>query len=240
MTYEVTPNEKFLQGVQGNAQSAKRRAQSKNTIHAVRKAPCAMRLPPGAYVITSGNHIEIAKRACSAGAGILQYREKHAGRREMVETAQKIREITKKYGTLFIVNDFIDIALIVEADGVHLGQDDIPIAEARKIVPAGFLIGRSTHSLEQAIEAEKQGADYIGSGPVFATPTKEDYIPIGIDTVKQVIETVRIPVVAIGGLNLDNISELQKIGVKNFAMVRAFQKNTEEVVRRINQMKPRA
>jgi thiamine-phosphate diphosphorylase len=240
MTYEVTPNEKFLQGVQGNAQSAKRRAQSKNTIHAVRKAPCAMRLPPGAYVITSGNHIEIAKRACSAGAGILQYREKHAGRREMAATAQKIREITKKYGTLFIVNDFIDIALIVEADGVHLGQDDIPIAEARKIVPAGFLIGRSTHSLEQAIEAEKQGADYIGSGPVFATPTKEDYIPIGIDTVKQVIETVRIPVVAIGGLNLDNISELQKIGVKNFAMVRAFQKNTEEVVRRINQMKPRA
>jgi thiamine-phosphate pyrophosphorylase len=191
----------------------------------------------GAYVITSGDHVEIAERACSAGARILQYREKHASRREMVKTAREIREITKKYGTLFIVNDFIDIALIVNADGVHLGQDDIPIAEARKIVPAGFLIGRSTHSLEQAIEAEKQGADYIGSGPVFATPTKEDYIPIGVGTVKQVIQTVRIPVVAIGGLNLDNISELQRVGVKNFAMVRAFQKNTEEVVRKINQIK---
>jgi len=230
-------NEKFLQGVQGNAQSAKRRAQSENTIHAVRKAPCAMRLPPGAYVITSGNHTEIAEKACSAGAGILQYREKHAGRREIVKIAHEIRKITEKYGTLFIVNDFIDIALIVKADGVHLGQDDIPIAEARKIVPAGFVIGRSTHSLEQAIEAEQQGADYIGSGPVFATPTKEDYIPIGIDTVKQVIQTVRIPVVAIGGLNLDNISELQKAGVKNFAMVRAYQQNTEEVVRKINQNK---
>jgi thiamine-phosphate diphosphorylase len=203
------------------------------------------RVPPGgrrqksfgAYVITGGNHIEIAERACSAGARILQYREKHAGRREMVKTAREIRKITEKYGTLFIVNDFIDIALIVKADGVHLGQDDIPIAEARRIVPAGFVIGRSTHSLEQAIEAEKQGVDYIGSGPVFATPTKEDYIPIGIDTVKQVIETVRIPVVAIGGLNLDNISELQRVGVKNFAMVRAFQKNTEEVVRKINQIK---
>jgi thiamine-phosphate pyrophosphorylase len=191
----------------------------------------------GAYVITGGNHIEIAKKACGAGARILQYREKHAHRQEMVETARKIRKITEKYGTLFIVNDFIDIALIVNADGVHLGQDDIPIAEARKIVPAGFVIGRSTHSLEQAIEAEKQGADYIGSGPVFATPTKEDYIPIGIDTVKQVIETVRIPVVAIGGLNLDNISQLQKVGVKNFAMVRAFQKDTEEVVRKINRTK---
>jgi thiamine-phosphate diphosphorylase len=225
VTSEATPNEKLLQGVQGDGFLEKSlpyasRSRRQETF--------------GAYVITSGNHIEIAERACSAGAGILQYREKHAGRREMAATAQKIRKITRKYGTLFIVNDFIDIALIVEADGVHLGQDDIPIAEARKIVPAGFLIGRSTHSLEQAIEAEKQGADYIGSGPVFATPTKEDYIPIGIDTVKQVIETVRIPVVAIGGLNLDNISELRKVGVKNFAMVRAFQKNTEEVVQKIN------
>jgi len=218
-------NEKLLQGVQGDG--------------FLEKSPPGRRRQEifGAYVITSGNHIEIAGRACSAGTRILQYREKHASRQEMAATAQKIREITRKYGTLFIVNDFIDIALIVKADGVHLGQDDIPIAEARKIVPPGFLIGRSTHSLEQAIEAEKQGADYIGSGPVFATPTKEDYIPIGIDTVKQVIETVRIPVVAIGGLNLDNISELQKVGVKNFAMVRAFQRNTEEVVRRINQLK---
>ncbi|MGD2089026.1 MAG: thiamine phosphate synthase [Candidatus Aminicenantes bacterium] len=217
MTPETSPNEKLLQGVQGDGFLEKS--------------------PPGAYVITSGNHTEIAERACSAGARILQYREKHASRQEMVKTAREIRKITKKYGTLFIVNDFIDIALIVKADGVHLGQDDIPIAAARKIVPPGFVIGRSTHSLEQALEAEQQGADYIGSGPVFATPTKEDYFPIGIDTVKQVIETVRIPVVAIGGLNLDNISELQKVGVKNFAMVRAFQKDTAKVVRRINQSK---
>jgi thiamine-phosphate pyrophosphorylase len=218
-------NQKLLRGVQGDG--------------FLEKSPPGRRRQEvfGAYVITSGDHIEIAERSCGAGARILQYREKHAGRQEMVETAREIRKITEKYGTLFIVNDFIDIALIVKADGVHLGQDDIPIAAARKIVPTGFVIGRSTHSLEQAIEAEKQGADYIGSGPVFATPTKEDYIPIGIDTVKQVIQTVRIPVVAIGGLNLDNISQLQKAGVKNFAMVRAFQKNTEEVVRKINKNK---
>jgi thiamine-phosphate diphosphorylase len=219
-------NEKFLRGGPGGAVFSK-------------SAPPGGRRQKtfGAYIITSGNHIEIAKKACSAGARILQYREKNASRQDMVKAAQEIRKITDKYGTLFIVNDFIDIALIVKADGVHLGQDDIPIAAARKIVPTGFVIGRSTHSLEQAIEAEQQGADYIGSGPVFATPTKEDYIPIGIDTIKKVIEIVRIPVVAIGGLNPDNISQLQKVGVKNFAMVRAFQKNTEEVIRKINKNK---
>ncbi|MCP4155943.1 MAG: thiamine phosphate synthase, partial [bacterium] len=97
-----------------------------------------------------------------------------------------------------------------------------------------FIIGRSTHSLEQAVEAEKQGADYIGSGPIFATPTKEDYVPIGIDTLKKVVDTVHIPVVAIGGLNLENIPLIRKVGAKNFAMVRAFQKNTGKVIKKIN------
>ena len=134
----------------------------------------------------------------------------------------------------FIVNDSIDIALLAGADGVHLGQDDIPIIEARKITPPGFLIGISTHSLEQALEAERLGADYIGSGPVFATPTKEDYVPIGPETVKRVLQSVHIPVVAIGGLNMDNLPELRAVGAKNFAMVRAFQVKTEETVKRIN------
>lgn len=188
----------------------------------------------GAYVITSKDHIGIAEKACRAGARILQYRDKTSGRNELLKTARRIREITSEHNTLFIVNDFVDIALLVKADGVHLGQDDIPIPEARKLVPRGFIIGCSTHSLEQAVAAEKSGADYIGSGPVFATPTKESYPPIGIDCVEQVIKKVIIPVVAIGGLNLDNIDELRKVGIKNFAMVRAYQENTEEVVKKIN------
>lgn len=190
----------------------------------------------GAYVITAGNHLEIARSACKGGAGILQYRDKTAPRKEMLKQALAIREITREYGTLFIVNDFIDIALLSKADGVHLGQDDIPIREARQIAPADFIIGVSTHSLEQAVEAEKQGADYIGSGPVFATPTKENYIPIGVETLEQVLKTVSVPVVAIGGLNLENIPQLQKIGARNFAMVRGFQKNTAEVVEKINRL----
>jgi thiamine-phosphate diphosphorylase len=188
----------------------------------------------GAYVITSGDHLETAKKACAAGARVLQYRDKKANRREMLKIARRIREITAASRTLFIVNDSIDIALLAGADGVHLGQDDIPIIEAREITPPGFIIGISTHSLDQALDAERSGADYIGSGPVFATPTKEDYIPIGPKTVKQVLQSVHIPVVAIGGLNLENLHELRAVGAKNFAMVRAFQTNTEETVIRIN------
>lgn len=190
----------------------------------------------GAYVITSQNHIELAQQACRARPRILQYRDKTSSRKEMLGIAQRIRQITFESNTLFIVNDYIDVALLAEADGVHLGQDDIPIHEARKITPPGFIIGRSTHSFQQAVEAEKQGADYIGSGPVFATPTKETYIPIGIDCVKEVQKTVKIPVVAIGGLTLDNIAQLYDVGVRNFAMVRAFQEDSEEVVNRINTM----
>ena len=188
----------------------------------------------GAYVITGGDHIEIARKACKAGAKILQYRDKTSSRNELLKKAREIRKITAEHDTLFIVNDHIDIALLVKADGVHLGQDDIPVKEAGKLTPTGFIIGCSTHSLAQAVAAEKAGADYIGSGPVFATPTKESYPPIGIECVKQVVRTVKIPVVAIGGLNPDNIAELRSLGVKNFAMVRAFRENTEEVVKKIN------
>lgn len=188
----------------------------------------------GAYVITSGDHVKVAREGCRGGARIVQYREKQATRKQFLQEARLIREITRQTGTIFIVNDFIDMALLSEADGVHLGQDDISIADARRVTPPGFIIGRSTHSLEQALTAETQGADYIGSGPVFATPTKESYIPIGIEVVKSVIEAVKIPVVAIGGLNLDNYGQLKAIGVKNFAMVREMQDDAARVVETIN------
>lgn len=190
----------------------------------------------GAYVITSGDHINIAASACEAGAKIIQYRDKKSTQAEKLKIAKSIREITGKSGTLFIVNDNIDIALISGADGVHLGQDDIAVSDASKIVPRNFIIGKSTHSLEQAMAAEKDGADYIGIGPVFKTPTKEDYIPIGVGTVKKVIQNIKIPFVCIGGLNIDNIQELIELGAVNFAMVREFQQNTAGNVQKINKM----
>ncbi len=193
-----------------------------------------MNIPFGAYVITSEEHVKIAGEACKGGARIIQYRDKKSSRRNMLEIADKIRKITKKFDSLFIVNDFIDIALISEADGVHLGQDDIPVNRARKITPEGFIIGVSTHSLEQARKAEKDGADYIGIGPVFSTPTKENYLPIGLSTVRKVLQNVNIPVVTIGGINIANIDQLVKIGVRNVAMIREFQKNTLEKVKKVN------
>ncbi|MBD3234804.1 MAG: thiamine phosphate synthase, partial [candidate division Zixibacteria bacterium] len=122
----------------------------------------------GAYVITGGDALELAKNACQGGARIIQYRDKNGLRKNILKTAKVIRNICNDYATIFIVNDYIDIALLSEADGVHLGQGDIPIKEARKITPEDFIIGVSTHSLEQAKKAEADGADYIGIGPVFA------------------------------------------------------------------------
>ncbi len=147
-----------------------------------------------------------------------------------------MRKITKKSNTLLIINDHLDIALMADADGVHFGQDDLPINLARKMTPEGFLIGKSTHSFKQAIEAEKDGADYIGIGPVYKTPTKEDYIPIGIDTAKQVIGQVKIPVIAIGGINFNNVDNLVNIGFKNIAMVRQFQEDTKNIVIELNKL----
>jgi len=190
--------------------------------------------PFGAYVITSGDHIKIAREACRGGARVIQYRDKNSARQEMLKIADEIRKITKEFNSLFIVNDFIDIALMSGADGVHLGGDDVPLKRAREITPDGFIIGISTHSLEQALEAEKAGADYIGIGPVFATPTKGNYSPIGFSVVKEVIRNANIPVVAIGGIDIKNIAELAEIGVRNVAMVRAFQEKTHEKVKKTN------
>ena len=188
----------------------------------------------GAYVITSKDHVKIAEEACKGGARVIQYRDKSSSRRDMLEIADKLRKITKKFGSLFIVNDFIDIALISGADGVHMGQDDIPVQRAREMTPKGFIIGVSTHSLQQARKAEQGGADYIGIGPVFSTPTKKNYKPIGLATVEKVLGSVNITVISIGGINLENIDRLIEIGVRNVAMVREFQEKTLEKVKKIN------
>ena len=188
----------------------------------------------GAYVITSNSHSQVAENACRGGARIVQYRDKDPDKKSVLARAMEIRAITRKNNSLFVVNDYIDIACLVLADGVHLGQDDLPIKEARTILPGHSIIGVSTHSLEQALRGQADGADYIAIGPVFPTPTKENYSPVGLETVKKVIKAVSVPVVAIGGITLDHVSELKEAGVENVAMVREFQHNTSQVVKEIN------
>ncbi|SKA12135.1 thiamine phosphate synthase [Selenihalanaerobacter shriftii] len=177
------------------------------------------------YVITNQNiaqgkdNLEVVKEAIIGGADIIQLREKDMSTRNLVNMGNELKVITKSAEVPLIVNDRVDIALAIDADGVHLGQDDLPIKEARKMMGNDKIIGISTHSLEQAIEAAAMGADYIGVGPVFPTQTKPNYNPVGLELVEKVSQRVEIPFVAIGGIKLDNIHEVIKAGAKRVAVV---------------------
>lgn len=165
---------------------------------------------------------EMAFKVLSAGVRWIQYREKEISRREIYEESIRLRRLTREFNAVFIVNDHADIALAVDADGVHLGQDDLPAREARKIMGKDKIIGISTHSLEQAIDAEGEGADYIGFGPVFHTITKDAGVPKGTGMLHEIKRQVHIPVVAIGGINLENIRSVLDTGVDAVAVASAI------------------
>ncbi len=173
---------------------------------------------------------EMVEQACKGGADIIQLRGKTVSKKDLVPLARELKEICHRYGALFIVNDDLDVALEVEADGVHLGQEDLPLLEAKKQVGArSFLIGRSTHSLEQALEAEKEGASYVALGPIFATPTKPGRKAVGLELIKKYSAALKTPFVAIGGIHLDNVEEVLKLGAPRIAVVRAvFEANNIE------------
>lgn len=151
---------------------------------------------------------EIVTVVLSSGVKWIQYREKDKSRRDIYREALMLRELTDKFGASFIVNDYTDIALVVNADGVHLGQKDLPLKEARKILGKEKIIGASTHSIEEAIAAETGGADYIGLGPVFHTATKDAGKPKGIAALREIKKLIKIPVVAIGGINTENLESV--------------------------------
>jgi len=164
--------------------------------------------------------------ALKNGVYIIQLREKNRPAKEIIELGYKIRELSSNFNALFIVNDRIDIAKIVKADGVHLGQDDISLKAAREILGDEFIIGISTHCPDDAIKAQEGGADYIGVGPVFKTPTKPGRIPVGLDYVRWAGENVSIPFFAIGSIEPDNIDDVIKAGAKRVAVVRAIMNST--------------
>ncbi len=166
--------------------------------------------------------------AYRGGADIVQLRSKTVSDSELYYLGLKIREIADRYAKLFFVNDRVDLACAVAADGVHLGQEDLPLARVKEIcIRAGqhLWIGKSTHSLEQALSAEKEGADYIGVGPVFATPTKAHYPAVGTGLVSEVAKAVKIPFVPIGGINEQNMESVLKAGARRVAFVRAIFQN---------------
>lgn len=160
----------------------------------------------------------------SAGVKCIQYREKDKSRRDIYREALMLRELTDKFGASFIVNDYTDIALAVNADGVHLGQEDLPLKEARKILGKGKIIGVSTHNIDEAIAAEAGGADYIGFGPIFHTATKDAGKPKGIAALRKIKELIKIPIVAIGGINTKNLESVIDSGADAVAVASAILK----------------
>ena len=172
-------------------------------------------------VLGDRDPIQVAQQAIRGGAQIIQWRDKRAGDGEFLEVARRLRELTRRLQIPLVVNDRVAAALLSGADGVHLGHEDLPVKEARSLAGEGLRIGRSTHSLEEAKEAEAAGADYIGVGPVFSTPTKPDYRAVGLELVRQVRQAIRIPWVAIGGIDLETLPLVLSAGAKSVAVVRA-------------------
>ena len=179
---------------------------------------------------------EIARLAYKGGADVVQLRMKGASARDMLDQAREMKSISDEFTGLFIVNDRVDIAMLADADGVHLGQSDIPLAEARKLLGDDRLIGISVHSVEEARIAEDGGADYISVGSIFATSTKPDAIQqIGLDMVFMISQEVDMPLVAIGGINLGNIPETMRAGADCVAVASAIFKG--DVISNIREMR---
>ncbi len=166
---------------------------------------------------------DILKEAAGAGAKLFQYRNKSASMREAYVEAMALRKIAAELGVKLIVNDRCDLALAVDADGVHLGQGDLPYREARAILGADKLIGLSTHSPEQVQAADCLHPDYIGFGPIFKPGSKQDHDPVvGIHGLRQIRALTLLPVFAIGGITLENVGEVIKVGADGVAVISAI------------------
>jgi thiamine-phosphate pyrophosphorylase len=162
---------------------------------------------------------KMAEAMIAGGVDLIQLRAKELASAQIAEIAAELHRLTAERGVPLIINDHPEIARIVAAEGVHLGQDDMPIAEARNIAGADCMVGKSTHSVDQAIRAFYEGADYIGFGPIFATPTKPDYPPVGLQEIQKVHDAVRIPIFCIGGIKLDNLLEVLEAGARRVVIV---------------------
>lgn len=165
---------------------------------------------------------EQVKQALLGGATFIQLREKNLNNKDFLEEALQIKKLCHDYSVPFIINDNIEIALKTNADGIHIGQNDMEAAQVRKLLGENKILGVSAQTVEQAILAEKQGADYLGVGAIFHTGSKADADDVSIDTLKKICEAVNIPVIAIGGINKDNIMKLAGSGICGIAVISAI------------------
>ena len=184
------------------------------------------------------SHMEITRLGIAGGADTIQYRQKSGSTREMIEIARNMKRLCSEAGVTFIVNDRLDVAIAAEADGAHLGQDDFPIPMARELLGEGRIIGGSAATLDEARKCLSEGADYVGFGPVYPTSSKDDAGPVsGIDILKQVVEIIPLPIIAIGGVGPENIPDVMRAGARGIAVISAVccQDDPEEATRALYQ-----
>jgi thiamine-phosphate pyrophosphorylase len=181
----------------------------------------------GLYVIldrqflAGRDELEIATQIIEGGAKAIQLRDKQSKKGEMLVVAQRLRELCSQAGALFIINDYLDLALAVAADGIHIGQEDLPLPVVRRELPIDKIVGCSVTTVSQATRAQDEGADYIAVGSIFPTTTKKEAIVVGMDMLKELKRTISTPVVAIGGINQNNIGEVVAAGADAVAVISA-------------------
>jgi thiamine-phosphate pyrophosphorylase len=186
-----------------------------------------MRFDLRVYVITHAgfrgrSHEDVARAAVAGGATALQLRDKESAGRALVATARRLVALANPAGVPVVVNDRVDVALAAGADGVHVGEDDLPVADARRLVGPERIVGASAGTVEEARRAEQEGADYLGVGPVFPTATKADAgEAIGLDGLRKIVAAVRVPVVGIGGITVENAAQVVLAGAAGVAVVSA-------------------
>jgi thiamine-phosphate pyrophosphorylase len=166
--------------------------------------------------------LNIVRKIKDLNPGIIQLRDKESKKEVILKEAYALRKLLLKGKTIFIVNDYIDIAKVVESDGIHLGQSDLPLTIARKLLGKDKIIGVSCHNLNQAIQAQKQGADYISIGPIFPTPIKPEHRDVGLKLIQMVSKMIHIPFFVIGGINQRNLSKVLSSGAKRVAICRGI------------------
>ena len=202
-----------------------------------------MKLDTTLYFITDSTTVPedrflpVVEAACKGGATIIQLREKDRSTREYLELAKATHEITARYGIPLIIDDRVDVALAIGAEGVHVGQSDMPVRLARKLMGEGAIVGATAKTVPQALEAYEQGADYLGCGAIYPTTTHVKTVITPVETLKDVVKAVPIPVNAIGGLNKDNIFVLKGSGIAGICAVSAIMKaaDPEKATRELKQ-----
>lgn len=175
--------------------------------------------------LTEGEFLYRVEEACKGGVTLIQLREKDKTTREYISIAEKVHEITQRYDIPLIIDDRVDVALAINAEGVHVGQSDMPVDIARKLMGNDKIIGATTKTVSQAVEAYEKGADYLGVGAIYPTTTKVKTVLTSVDTLKEIVKAVPVKVNAIGGLNRDNIHVLKDSGIDGICVVSAIMKS---------------